>query len=730
MITEAIVILVSILCLNLQVCYGNMPSYQKQSRQSQHNTGVSRIDTSMINQLNANAYQYRRSKPDTALYLAQKALDYSLAIDYKKGIGNAYLTLGYTHLMNYSKNDSASIYMRKAYKIFRESNDLFGMGMVNFGMGYVYSFKGNMKESENYMKKSLQLFKKIHHQRGLYNAYNSLAYIYQQYKNYDTAFYFIQQAIKTATEIGDSMLIADANNNLGNIYKDQYLLQQAIDVYFKALKLWELKSDTNGMAIAYGNIGLMYYFQKDYAKALEYYKKKLPVSVKAKNKWEESRTYNDIGFVHLALSNFDTALYFYQKALVLNNNMNYPPGIAESYYDIANTYLMMQVYDSAKNYALKSIDIAEKISAAKTLAADYILLGKIYFAYKDYSHAASTAFRGYQTGKKFNIPDIISEGSDLLSRIYSFTGRYDLAYKYLMEFKQMQDSINIDENSKKITRLELQYEFDKMQRKIDFEQEQERIMHEAELRQQKLYLHGAVILIVFIIITGILVIRQRSLHSRIKTIDLEQKLLRVQMNPHFIFNSLCAVQDYILNNKPKEANVFLSRFASLMRAILETSRQDFVLLEKEIEVLKHYIEIQKTRFETDFNYTFKIDENIGVESVAIPPMLAQPFIENSIEHGLLPKKEKGQLKLYYSIEQKLMKIIIEDDGIGRQKSAKMKANSKKEKHSLAIQLTKERIEFLKKTLNKKTEFRIEDIHENDTTGTRVIFKVPYRYGNN
>ncbi len=672
------------------------------------------------------AYQYRRSKPDTAFYLAYKALRYSLAIGYNKGIGNAYLTLGYTHLMNYSKNDSATFYMNKAYDVFKQSNDLFGMGMVNFGMAYVYSFKGNLQESEKYLQKSLLFFKEINHYRGLYNTYNSLAYINQQYKNYQEAFDYIQQAIKMANEIDDTSLIAEANNNLGNIYKDQFLIQQAIDVYFKALNLWELKHDSSGMAIAFGNIGLMYSYQNDLSKALEYYKKKLPISIKSKNLWEESRTYNDIGSVYLSDKKYDTALIYYQKGLNLNLSMNYPPGLADSYNNLSNTFLMTCNYDSAASYIMKSIRIAEKIGSKARLAGNYVLLGKIDLALKHDQSALRNTLKGYTIAKELEIPAIISEGSELLSRIYSGINRYDLAFRYQTEFKQMQDSISKDENIKKIARLEIQYEFDKKQRKIDFEQEQERATHTAQLRQQRLYLHGAIVLIIFIIVTGILITRQRILHSRLKNIDLEQRLLRVQMNPHFIFNSLCAVQDYVLNNKPGEANVFLSRFASLMRAILETSRQDFVVMDKEIEVLKHYIEIQKMRFETDFDYTFEIDQNIAIESVAIPPMLAQPFVENSIEHGLLSKKEKGHLILKFSIENKLLKIIIEDDGIGRKKSASSKTDRKQEKQSLAIQLTKERIEFLKRSLNKKTDFTIEDLEGDTATGTRVILRVPYK----
>lgn len=714
-----------LLCFQAVLCFS---SDRKNSNQDQ--SGIIKQDTAIINQMNSTAYYYRRSKPDTAFYLANKALKFSLTSDYKKGIANAYLNLGYTHLINYSKNDSASIYIQWAYDVFKQSNDKLGMGMACFGMAYVHSFKGNLKESESSLQDCLHFFEMEGHKRGIYNAYNSLAYIYQQYKDYPAAFDYIQSAIKTATETGDSTLIADANNSLGNIYKDQYLFQQAIDIYFKALNLWELKNDSNGMAIAYGNIGLMYYYQNDFSKALEYYKKKLPLTVKAMNKWEESRTYNDIGFVYLSGNQNDTALSYYRKGLQMNNLMNYPPGIADSYYNIANTYLKMSLYDSAMTYIKESIVIAETINTRARLAGNYVLLGKIKYASGNLNSALINTLKGYNIGKELKIPDVINEASELLSNIYASINRYDLAFNYLMEYKQMQDSINKEENIKKIARLEIQYEFDKKQRRIDYEQEQVRLAHKTELKQQRLFFHGALILSAFIIFSSILFIRQKNLQAKLKNIDLEQKLLRVQMNPHFIFNSLCIIQDYILNNKPQEANAFLSRFAALMRAILETSRQDFVILEKEIQTLKNYIEIQKLRFEADFDYSFEIDEKIDIDSVAIPPMLVQPFIENSIEHGLLPRKEKGILAIKYHFENGLIRIMIEDNGIGRKKSEALKPDNKHEKQSLATLLTKERINYLKKSIHKKTDFTIEDICGKPyKSGTRVIFKIPFRYEN-
>ncbi len=684
-------------------------------------------DTAYINRLNTAAYGFRRIKPDTAFYLANNALKYSVKAGYQKGIGNAYLTLGYTHLINYSRNDSASIYILRAYDIFKRTKDYFGMGLAYFGMAYVYSFKSDLSQSEKYLQECLVLFNKAKNLRGIYNTYNSLAYIYQQYKDYQTAYDYIRDAIKTATLSGDTGLIADGNNSLGNIYKDQFLFQQAIDIYFKALNLWELTNDSNGLAIAYGNIGLMYYYLQDYDKALEYYKKKLPLSIRAKNSWEVSRTYNHIGLVYSSQSTYKTALEYYRKGLQLNMMMDYMPGMADSYYNIASTYYYMSVFDSAYFYVQKSSEIAKTINAKAKLAANEVLSGRIKMGLGDDHAALQNILKGYGIAKELNIPEEISEASELLSDLYARLNRYDKAYRYLNEFKAMQDSISRDENIKKITRLELQYQFDKKERKIEYEQEQERQTHRAELGQQRLYLAGALVVIFFLVLSGVLIIRQKNLKMKLKTIDIEQRLLRVQMNPHFIFNSLCAIQDYVLSSQPDEANAFLSKFAVLMRSILESSRKDYIRLETEVQILRNYVEIQKLRFETDFNFTIDIDGNIDPGSVAIPPMMTQPFIENAIEHGLLPMNEKGNISLTYQQENGLIRIVLTDNGIGRKNARNLQTNTEPERESLATLLTRERIAYLKKFVNRKSDFSIIDIENpNHETGTKVILTIPCR----
>jgi LytS/YehU family sensor histidine kinase len=199
------------------------------------------------------------------------------------------------------------------------------------------------------------------------------------------------------------------------------------------------------------------------------------------------------------------------------------------------------------------------------------------------------------------------------------------------------------------------------------------------------------------------------------------------MNPHFIFNSLCAIQDYMFNNNAKEAGNFLSRFAALMRQILENSRTEYITIENEISMLNNYLEIQKLRFEKKFTYQIDIDKAIDKETIGIPPMLAQPFIENAIEHGLIPKKEAGKILIRLHLQNGLINYEIEDNGVGRKKALNTKEDQKAANKSLATTLTRERLAYLKKQTGKDSFFQIIDLMENDKpAGTKVTFCIPYQ----
>ncbi|WP_092438926.1 two-component regulator propeller domain-containing protein [Williamwhitmania taraxaci] len=216
---------------------------------------------------------------------------------------------------------------------------------------------------------------------------------------------------------------------------------------------------------------------------------------------------------------------------------------------------------------------------------------------------------------------------------------------------------------------------------------------------------------------------------REKSIELEQRLLLSQMNPHFIFNALTAIQSYIFRNDPKSAGKYLASFAKLVRLILENSRTKYTTIGKEVKTLEHYLELQSLRFDEKFDFKIEIDPDIERETMTIPPMLTQPFIENAIEHGIINVADKGTIVIRYLLLDELILIEVEDDGIGINRATELQKPGQKDHVSLATKISKERLENLNKLEKGKITMQIIDLSSIDHLlhGTKVTFKIPYKW---
>lgn len=207
---------------------------------------------------------------------------------------------------------------------------------------------------------------------------------------------------------------------------------------------------------------------------------------------------------------------------------------------------------------------------------------------------------------------------------------------------------------------------------------------------------------------------------------LKQSVLRSQMNPHFIFNSLTSIQSFVLRNNAGLASKYLNSFARLIRLILEASRQDYISLKNEIAILNYYLEIQKMRFSDNFAYSFDIDENLDTEHIKIPPMLAQPFIENSIEHGIQYLEKTGEINI--KLEQKENRLLFElsDNGIGRDASYNLNKENIFASKSLSTKIINDRINSLNKNAKHEIFYNIIDLKDelNQAVGTKVIISIP------
>lgn len=211
--------------------------------------------------------------------------------------------------------------------------------------------------------------------------------------------------------------------------------------------------------------------------------------------------------------------------------------------------------------------------------------------------------------------------------------------------------------------------------------------------------------------------------------NLEQRLLLSQMNPHFVFNSLTAIQSYIFRNEPHMAGKYMSSFSKLVRLILENSRSELIPIRREEETLTHYLELQCLRFEGKFEYTIAVDENIDREYHAIPPMLAQPFIENAIEHGIIHLSEKGVISIRFLLQNNFIVLEVEDNGLGIDSTAPASQKKWKEYKSLATTITRERLSTLRESVGQRITMEIKDLKseaEGQRRGTLVRFNIPIR----
>jgi len=684
-----------------------------------------RPDTAEINKQTRTAYLEARRNPGVSILISHQALSTSHLFNYRKGVADASLALGMAYLAKYNKGDSARYYNEQALSIYEETGDIIGKARACYGLAYVYSFKGDFVTSEKYSSLALQYFEKAGDHRGMLNSLSALSYLARQQQNLDKAKTYVERAILTARNVKDTLPLAEATNDLGNIYKEMALFSQAIDAYFEALRLWELKKDSSGMSIAYGSIGLAFYYQKDNDRALEYFKKHLALSEKRKDLWELSKVCNNIAQIYNSRNRYDSALIYQRRGIELNREMNLPSGESNACYNIASTFLHLRQIDSAYWYITRAMDIATGTDMPVP-PEYYITLGNTYRTQGKYQLAVENSLKAYSLGKQKDFPLIVSDASLLLSEIYANIGHEDLAYRYFREHIQLKDSISNDEFLKQVTRMEIQYDFDKKEKAAEYEREQQRMIQENKIQQQGLYLKGLLILLLLLALFSLLYIRHNRLKAQFSRIDLEQRLLRTQMNPHFIFNSLCAIQDLIMADKPQKANAFLTKIARLMRNILENSREEYVALDKEIETLKLYLDVQQLRFEEGFEYDINVDQGIDPENVSVPPMLAQPCVENSIEHGLLPAKEKGRVTVSYTLRDGLMMLEVTDNGVGRKQASEAIPRTKKQ--SLSTKLTQKRLEHFRKILKKKQiSYEIIDLYDDGAAaGTKVIMMLPYR----
>lgn len=543
-----------------------------------------------------------------------------------------------------------------------------------------------------------------------------------------------QEAIKIFEEINHSNGIASCLNNMGRDYLSLGNYDEAVRSYFKALKVFEKTGNRSSQIQVVSNIGQIYEKSGRLDSAISFYNRCLVLCQESSDKYGESFILGTIGGLHLKLSHLDLAYKFAEKALVLFEELDYAQGRAQVYHNFGKIYLLRSDFKQAGYYLEKSLAISLKENQMLDASACYLTLSSLNSAKGQIDKAISIARKGLEAIDYAHEDGLTYELSSLLSQLFEKKGNYKDAMAMYKISIANRDSTNNMSAKNVLYQEQVKYDFEKkeLMAKAENEKKMNDLIMETNRKdsQKNSWLIVSIALLLLVLVSTYFIYtstRQKNIISDQKNNILKQQLLVSQMSPHFIFNSLNAVQNFIFKQDSYNAGVYLKRFSELIRMILNFSTKDLITLEEEFNFLQSYLELQKLRFNNKLTYELMIDPELDRSMILVPPMLAQPFIENAIEHGIFYKSGEGLLSIKISLDKNSVVYEIEDDGIGLNEALRIKKEINTQHKSLALKITKERIEAMNKQNHTDFEIEIKDkgtVHK-DTSGVYVKFAAPY-----
>lgn len=548
----------------------------------------------------------------------------------------------------------------------------------------------DLEKSNNYSNQGVLLGKNKKCDKELGDLYNTISVI-QFYKgNISESFMFADSAIDIHTTINNKRGLAAAIGNKGSFYNNIGKYSEALKLQYQCLRLNEEMSDKSAIATTLTNIFAVFLAQKDYDKALETAFQAYHLFDELGEKDGMAMISYNIALIHSENNQIDSCLFYINLSEKLFSELKNRDGIADSYRMRAEALQKLNQYTEALSFVDKAMVIYDSIGQKHKKIELYQLISSIYLGIKEYKNSIVAATKLMSEGKSQGIKQFEKDGAMLLMQNYYAKGDYKKAFEYNNLYYSLKDEILNETTLNEINRLKNEYEFEQKELQLTSITQQKQIL-ELDLYRKNIFLVGILILIICLVIIAIFIFQKKKLTTERKTIELEQKALRSQMNPHFIFNSLNAIQDMYVGGEMDLANNFMADFGELMRKILDNSGKSKISVKEEIETLRLYLDMEKLRSGGLLSYHINIDKSIDQLNTFLPPLVIQPFIENAVWHGILVKKEKGNVSISLKKVNKKLVCTIEDDGIGFENSMKNKNSDGHE--SKGIKLTEQRLGF-------------------------------------
>lgn len=606
--------------------------------------------------------------------------------------------------------------------------------------GAYFNYSDDYNQAIDFYNKSLAITLPNKFFERTSSNYQNIGTAYDFLGNLELALQNFNKALDFAYKSESKEAIAYVLTDLGYAHNSAGNNKKAIDYNFQALKLFKEMADEAGIERTCFAIGRIFDAQKEFIKSEVYYQESLKIAVKNADFLRQGQVLNSLANTNFQNKKYISAQKYAQKSLeiALKNDLVAIEGVARKHLgEIALT--LNENQEALQNLTLAST-IFKKGGNLQQLTQVQVIIAKNHIKNKNNQSAILLLKEAYQNAKLSKYPSAVKECSELVCALLYKQKEYEEAYKYLKEAKELSEELFRDENKNAALKAEFKFESELNESKIKSLAQQKQISElESNRKTTLIYsILGGIIALAAIayfsftrfrtnkeneILQTQLQEAERRIAIEQKATESELKALKSQMNPHFMFNALNSIQEQFMYGDKMKANEQMGNFTYLTRQILSVSGKKKINLSTEVEILTKYLELEKMRFSEGFNYQIILGENIDEDYHQIPPMLIQPFVENSIKHGLLHKIGEKKLSIWFDLDETEENLIciVEDNGIGRKKSFELKTRRVQQHESFSTSATEERLKLMNNDLKKNDSIVYDDLPDG---GTKVKITIP------
>lgn len=585
-------------------------------------------------------------------------------------------------------------------------------------IGNVYVDSTNYDLALENLNEAIRLNNDIQVVEEFSKLYNLQGMCYGLTNNLDKAIESFKLSLNYDIKTKDSSSIAQSYYNIGLANYFKGIKDLAIENYIKSANIREAYGDTAGLVTSLISIGEIFRNKKEYDKAEKYYLK----ATQYKNTVNDSAVlaylYSEMALVFKKKKEFNKAYSYIDTAMTICKSIGYKRGCATLTSYKAGIEKLLGNNEKAFELYNQTIVKYNEIGFETGVIQSKIAVCEILLDNKKYDEILNILDEIEPLAKQNNL---LEESTNILKiryKTYKATKKYNQALTEHEKYMILKDSLFNIKKEEKLNELETVYQTKKKEKQIEI-LDQENKVKEQKIKSRNYILISVSLFFMLLFITVFSFYKQKKIEAELESEQNKHKLLRSQMNPHFIYNSLSAIQNYILKHNPIESTVYISEFSSLMRLVLEGARHNLIPLKNDIKLVEAYMKLQKLRFPDVFDYEIKINETLNTEIIKIPPMLSQPFIENAIEHGMKGKiNNNGKIYINYSDNAGELVVSVMDNGEG----IDYMVSKEKQHESLATKITNERIENIKKTFKLKIELLISSSKK----GTEITLIIPQK----